>query len=342
MTDSIYPGSIDTLFSAMGVGSLDKALVNNIYGINHMQNPGMVKANKDHQGFLFMTRPQLNLQPDNLRNYRELYPLLDNDPKSLAKAIRMLLDPRIGKGYTYPKPGGGKGYVTPQKSVLMDNENAFIPMITNNIINVSGWPDEVMTTRSTEPGLHNQVFVSADGMVRNYGEFDLTINVQNVSGDPTSALLHTWLHYMTALKEGRMVPYFDHIVGDRIDYFTRVYRIVLNEQKTHVTKIFACIAGFPTSNPTGMFADYNRETPFSEQTKEISFRVKCMGFIAYDPLLIFHFNTTVGIFKPSMRDKYRDSDMVKLSPNELRTYNHRAYPRIEPDTMEMQWWVERS
>ena len=67
-----------------------------------------------------------------------------------------------------------------------------------------------------------------------------------------------------------------------------------------------------------------------------------MGFIAYDPLLIFHFNTTVGIFKPSMRDKYRDSDMVKLSPSELRTYNHRAYPRIEPDTMEMQWWVERS
>ena len=341
MTDSVYQGSLDALFSALGVGSLDKALVNNIYGFNHTQNPGMIKTNRDHQGFLFMTRPQLNLQPDNLRNYRELYPLLDNDPKSLAKAIRMLLDPRIGKGYTYPKPGVGHGYITPQKSVLMDNENAFIPMITNNLISVSGWPDEVMQTRSTEAGLHNQVYVTADGMVRNYGEYDLTINVQNVSGDPTSVMLHTWLHYMTGIKEGKMMPYWDHIVGDRIDYFSRIYRVVLNEQKTHVTKIFACIAGFPTSNPTGMFADYNRESPFSEQTKEISFRMKCMGFIPYDPLLIYHFNAVTAAFKPEMTDENRENTMMRLAPSELRTHNHRAYPRIDPDSMEMQWWVTR-
>lgn len=337
---SILPYPLDDLFRSVGVGSLDRALANNIYGINHMQNPGMVKANKDLQGYTFMTRPQLNLQKDNIRNYRELYPLLNEDPNSLAKGIRMILDPRLGAGYRY-KTLNGWGEVPPIYSNVVDNNNAFIPMVTNNLVSISGWPDETMTTRSTDPGLHKQVFVTADGIARHYGEYDLSINLQNVAGDPMSILLHTWLHYMGAIKEKKMYPYHDHILGDRLDYASRVYRVVLNEYKTHVTKIFACIGGFPTSNPTGMFADSNRETPFSEQTKEISFRFKCMGFVAYDPLLIIHFNRTVEMFNSSMKQEYRDTDMVLLSQRNLRQFNHRAYPRIDPDTMEMQWWVPK-
>lgn len=341
MTESVFPGTIDSLFSAMGVGSLDKALVNNIYGINHMQNPGMVKSNRDHQGYVFMTRPQLNLQPDNIRNYRELYPLLNNDPKSLAKAIRMLLDPRIGRGYTYPKPGGGRAKIQGTRSVLMDDLNAFIPMVTNNIVSISGWPDVVMETTSTDPGLHNQVYSFADGMVRHYGEYDLSVNLRNVSGDPASLMLHIWLHYMTGIKEGKMMPYWDHIVGDRIDYQSRIYRVVLNEHKTHVTKIFSCIAGFPTSSPTGMFADFNNTSVFSEATKELSFRFKAMGFVAYDPLLIKHFNDVVEAFNPHMLETHRSSSMIKLEQKNKHLYNHRAYPRIDPETMEMQWWVNK-
>src|SRR5574344_1401956 len=77
MADTVYPQSLDSIFSASGVGSLDKALTNTIYGLDYQQNRAMTKSNRDQQGYVFMTRPQLNLQKDNLRNYRELYPLLD-------------------------------------------------------------------------------------------------------------------------------------------------------------------------------------------------------------------------------------------------------------------------
>ena len=341
MTDSVYPYSIDEMFSAMGVGSLDKALSNNIYGINILQNPGMYKSNKDQQGYTFMTRPQLNLQKDNLRNYRELYPLLNEDPNSLAKAIRILLDPRVGVGYKYRL--NGKDFTMPASySAVVDPFNCFIPLITNNIVNISGWPDLVMDTSASEPGLHKQVFVLPNGIVQNYGDYDLSLTLQNISGDPSSVLFHAWLHYMGAIKMGKMLPYHDHIVKDRLDFTTRIYRVVLDERKRNVTKIFACIAGFPTSAPTSMFADYNRETPFSEQTKEFNIRLKCMGFVAYDPLLIRHFNKTVSMFKLEMEDGLREYSMTLLDHGRYRENNHRAYPRINPDTMAMEWWVDGS
>lgn len=338
MTESIYPHSIDSLFAATGVGSLDRALTNNMYGINHMQIPGMVSSNRDQQGYLFMTRPQLNLQDDNVRNMRELYPLLTGNDKSLAFAIRMLLDPRLGAGYRF-KTTNGYTEIPPVNSPLLDNNNCFIPFVTNNLISVSGWPDESIPTSSSDPGLHKQVFTLPDGLTRNFGEYDVSINVQNTMGDPLSLMLHVWLHYMSAVKEGRMDPYHDYILNDRLDFNTRLYRVVLDHRREKVTKIFSCIAGFPTSNPTGMFADYNRDTPFSQQTKEISFRVKCTGFVAYDPLLVKNFNDVVNIFNVAMTENNRKDNMILLKRNMLRVFNHRAYPRINPDTTAMEWWV---
>lgn len=338
MTEGIFPHTLDSVFASTGVGSLDRALTNNIYGINHMQTPGMVSSNRDHQGYLFMTRPQLNLQKDNLRNMRELYPLLTEHPGSLALMTRMMLDPRIGAGYRYKKTGGF-GEIPPLRSPLMDNNNCFIPFITNNLISATGWPDEAIPTSSSDPGLHKQVFTLPDGLTRNYGEYDVSINVQNTMGDPVSLLLHTWLHYMSAVKEGRMDPYHDYIINDRLDFNTRLYRVVLDHRREKVTKIMACIAGFPTSNPTGMFADYNRQTPFSEQTKEISFRVKCTGFVAYDPLLVRNFNQVVSIFNTAMTDQHREDNLVLLGPKDLKIFNHQAYPRINPETMAMEWWI---
>lgn len=339
MTESIFKFTKDSLFSASGIGSLDKALTNNLYGINHTQTPSMVPTNRDKQGYLFLTRPQLNLQDDNVRNLRELYPLLTGNPKSLARYIRMLLDPRLGIGYRYKKQGG-YGFIPPIECPLLDNNNCFIPFITNNLISCSGWPDETIQVLNSDAGLHKQVFSTADGIVRNYGEWSLSINVQNTMGDVTSLMLHVWLHYMSNVKEGRMDPYHDYIVNDRLDYNTRAYRLVMDHQNIHVTKIMACIAGFPTSNPTGMFGDFSRENPYSSQTKEISFRLACTGFVVYDPILIKNFNQVVSIFNTAMTNKeIRESTHVKLKNKDKNFFKNRAYPRIDPDTFELQWWV---
>lgn len=198
-----------------------------------------------------------------------------------------------------------------------------------------------LNTWSSDPGLHKQVQVLPDDVAHNYREWDLTVNVQNTAGDPTSAMLFVWLHYMAAVKKGTMDPYYDYLLNDRIDFNTRVYRVILNQNRDRVEKIMACVAGFPTSNPIGMFGDFNRATPFSEQTKEISINIKCVGCIVYDPLLIDHFNKTVQAFCTSMKDGKREQSMVKLTKAELTIFKFRVYPRIDPDTMEMQWWTKR-
>lgn len=340
MSETVVPYSIDSIFRSVGVGSLDRAMADNLYGINHMQNVGMLKSNRDQQGYVFVTRPQLNLQADNIRNYPELYPLLNEDPRSLAKAVRMVLDPRLGVGYNFRKQNASAS-IPPIYSTLIDNNCAFIPMITNLTKSLTGWPDEVMATKASDPGLLKQSFVVGDGTPKNYENTDLSFNVMNTAGDAVALLLHVWLHYIGAIKMKWMTPYIDSIINDRVDYFCRTYRVVLNERKTHVTKIFANIYGFPTSSPTGMFADFNMDTPFSEQTKEISFRMKSVGFIAYDPRLIRSFNRTVQMFNFSMTDKYREDHMRLIPMGRLREFNHRAYPRINEYTKAMEWWVPR-
>lgn len=340
MSEPIFPHSFDSIFAASSVGSLDRALANNIYGLNNTRLPGFSASNKDNQGFIFMTRPQLNLQKMNIRNTRELYPLLNEDNGSLAKAIRMYLDPRIGAGYTLQR--SGKSYsVPPDKCSLVDNEQAFIPWITNNTMSSSGWPDMRLNTSTSDPGLHKQVSVLPDGVVRNYTEYDLTLNIENTKGDPVTLMSYVWLHYMAAVKEGRLQPYFDYLMHNRRDFDTRIYRVILDQNQESVTKIMASVAGFPVNCPLGMFGDFNRNTPFSEQTKEISLNIKCTGFVGIDPLLIQHFNHTVEAFCPGMNDQNRGGAMVLLTKREYPIFRHRCYPRIDPANMEFQWWTRR-
>lgn len=340
MSEPIFPYSLDKIFAASSVGSLDKALANNIYGLNNTQLPGFLSSNRDNQGYLFITRPQLNMQKMNIRNLREMYPLLTDDPNSLAKAIKMILDPRIGAGYTIHRSGKSH-HVPPTSCNFVDNEQAFIPFITNNAISSSGWPDIRMNTSTSDPGLLKQVVILPDGAARNYLENDITVNFQNTKGDPITLMCYVWIHYMSAVKQNLLSPYFDYILNNRRDFDCRAFRIVLDQNKEYVTKIISTGPGFPVSANIGMFGDFNRETPFSEQTKEISVNFKFVGSFFGDPLQIMHFNRIVGFFNPSMTEQNRLKSMVCLKKAELPTFRHRCYPFIDIDTLEFQWWVKK-
>ena len=340
MSEPLFPYSIDQIFNASSVGSLDKALANNIYGLNNTQLPGFLSSNRDNQGYIFVTRPQLNLQTMNIRNMRELYPLLTDNPNSLANAIRMILDPRIGAGYTVHRAQISK-HVPPTVCNFVDNEQAFIPFVTNNAISSTGWGDMRLNTSTSDPGLFKQVVVLPDGISRNYQENDITINFQNTKGDPISLMCYVWIHYMSAVKLNYLSPYFDYLLHNRRDFDCRAYRIVLDQNKEYVTKIMSTGPGFPVSASVGMFGDFNRETPFSEQTKEISVNFKFVGSFFIDPLQVMHFNRTVTFFNPSMRDYNRKDKMVKLSKSEYATFRHRCYPRIDEESMAFEWWVTK-
>lgn len=343
MSKSVVNMSLDEYFQTTPIGSIDRAIGNNLYGINHRQIPGLVPSNKDTYGLTFITRPQLNLQSDNLRNIRIFYPLLTDQMLSIQRFVRCTLDPRLIGGYNFrTKDGDGRNKTVSTLSCpLIDNSNAFIPILTNNLNTISGWPDIVAPTFTSDPGLYNEVYSQVDGITRYYETFDLDINFRNVKGDPILYMFYIWLHYQSFAFEGKVVPYLDYIANNRIDYNTRIYRLVLDKDKDKVTKIAATGAAFPISVPTGSFFDYSNEKPYNDQNKDIGIRFKCLGVDYLDDILIKEFNTVVGIFKPEMRDQNRVSSMVKIEKDLLTMFNNRGYPRIDPSSNKLEWWLEK-
>jgi hypothetical protein len=76
VTDSVLDYTIDDFFRTTPVGSIDRAIGNNLYGINHRQVNAILPSNKDMYGMTFFVRPQLNLTTENVANMRNLYSLL--------------------------------------------------------------------------------------------------------------------------------------------------------------------------------------------------------------------------------------------------------------------------
>lgn len=327
--------SLDDLFSSLNIGSIERAISNNLYGINHRAIPTAVPSNKDRYGLTFFVRPQLNMTQDNIRNVRLFYPLLTSNPTSIQRYVRCMLDPRMISGVKM-----GSTYYSPTNCSLIDNNNAFIPILSNNIISVSGWPDLIVPTYTSEPGMHKEVYSQADGIVRNYESYDLDVSFRNTKGDPIIMLFYIWCHYQSNVFEGKLMPYLDFLIENEIDYNTRIYRIVTDSTNTYVSKIFCTGAAFPISVNISSFADFNNERPYNDQSKEITVRFRCMGFEALDDVIIDEFNNTTSIFNSNLEDGKRDSSMVKIPANLLPMFNNRGYPHINIDTYELEWYID--
>jgi len=342
--NSIIPISLDEYFQSTPIGSVERAIGNNLYGFNHRQIPGLVPSNKDTYGLTFFTRPQLNLQAENIRNVRLFYPLLTEELLSVQRFVRCTLDPRLMAGYkVYNVNQELKRAIPPINCMLVDNTQAFIPVLTNNVNTVSGWPDVVAPVFTSDNGLYNEAYSMVDGITRYYESFDLDVNFRNTKGDPILYMFYIWLHYTSLVFENKLTPYMDYTTNNRIDYNTRIYRLVLDKDKRVVTKIAATGVAFPISVPTGSFFDYNHEKPYNDQNKDLSIRFRCLGAEYLDDILIKEFNMTVGIFKPEMRnDATRNQHMVLIDDTELLHFNNRGYPRINPSTYVLEWWENKS
>lgn len=340
--NAILPFSLDDYFQSTPIGSVDKAIGNNLYGINHMQIPGTVASNKDTYGLTFFVRPQLNMQADNIRNSRLLAPLLTINSQSIQRYIRATLDPRIMAGYSFMQsPEGGSPSVNSLPCEIVDNLSAFIPVLTNNLNTISGWPDILAPTFTSKPGLYNEAYSQVDGVTKNYESFDITATFRNTRGDPILYMFYVWLHYSSMVFEGKLIPYLDFLTENEIDYNTRIYRLVMDQDKEIVKKIGATGAAFPISVPTGSFFDFANDKPYNDQNKDIPITFRCMGAEYLDDILIYEFNQTVVIFNPAMADNRRDSEMQRVTKNVLSLFNNRGYPRIDYSTNKLEWYVTK-
>lgn len=321
--------ALDDVYSKTAVGNLSTAISDTFYGLNHRKQPNSIPVNKDDHGLTFFTRPRLNMTRDNLRQERTFVPMLTSNATSIPRAIRALLD----------TDSRLEGHGSP----LVDPHQAFIPILTNQLITLSGWPDVVAPTYTSKPGVYKEAFSHVDGVTKNYEVFSLQANFRNIQGDPITALFLTWVHYASLVYQGIMVPYPDMIVENEIDYQTRIYRLVLDPSRRFVQKIGACGAAYPYSVPLGTAFNIDAEQPYSRANEQISISFQAIGAQYQDDILIDEFNKTVIMHNSDMGGE-RDEDRVrnglkKIEPELYNTFNHMGYPRINPNTYELEWWM---
>lgn len=317
--------TLNDVFKSTALGDMRSSVGAALYGINHRQTPNTVPINQDGYGLTLMTRPQLNLSTDNLRQMRGLIPLTTTDELSIPRMVRCLLDPRLN-------------LVCP----IVDKKNAFIPILTNHMLSNTGWPDPYVEVHTSRPGVYKEEFSMVDSVIGSFAAYNISTTFRNMSGDPITLLLYTWIQYMAAVFRGDMSPYPDFIAYNEIDYNTRIYRLVLDRSKQYVQKIACCGAAFPKTVPLGAAFNFESGTPINASNDQISVEFQANGWNYQDEILIYEFNRTVELFNPDMADAVIYDRMVKLQPVQLSLFNNRGYPRIDYDTKELGWFVTLS
>lgn len=331
--------NLDDLLSVSGMGPLDSAVTANFWGTRRSGNPGLLPVPKENTGLTFFTRPRLNLSDSNIA--ANILSLLANEnPRSIARAIRAFLDPYTGGTPAAPTATTLKGLnPTIYKSDLVDPLNPFITILGNNVASSSGYPDTDLNQYTSPEGVMKEQWGMIDDVCTLFGKYELNFTFKNMYGDPLGTMLYLWLFYMSSVYMGDIYPHIDSIVDNEIDYQTRIYRFVLDPTRTRVLKMFCTGASYPTATNTGASFNQSEGKPYTDEMNLQSVSFSCFGAVYYDPRIIFWFNKTVEQFNPNMVDGKRQATYVQIPFSKYVSMDNMGYPRINPENMDMEWWI---
>lgn len=318
------------IMRSIGTSLRDESIDDSFIGLNIGERNSNTPINTENHGYTFFTRPYMNLSEENCMVDRRLSMILNPNPQSIERKIRAYLDPELHRtmGQSWC-PG-------------VDVNNPFIPILSNNLISLTGFEDFTLNMASTTPGVYRDVMSIPDDVPYQYGTVDLQATFRNIVGDPITFLFYIWLVYMGLNKEGRIMPYPELLLMHEFDANFRVYRLVMDKTMTYVTRLAAPGACVPINAPTGQILNKtgdHAESPFNTANEQLNFSFRCMGLTTYDHILIYEFNDLVQTFSPNMRDGARGHLTIKLKQEEKRWFTRRALPFINPENMELEWHV---
>ena len=318
--------TLQRVLRSLGRGSVKSAYTEMLFGPNHRGAGNAVPMNNEQYGLTFFTRPNLNLSYDNIKFVRTLTPLLADNPQSIQRAIRAYLDPE----------GSRRDY----KCDLVDPYNAFMPLLENNLVSISGWPDIVVDKYTSKEGMYKEQYSHVDGFPNIYNAYSLSANFRNIVRDPITYLFYVWTQYSILVHEGTLDPRPSSILENEIDYNTRIYRLTLDPSRRFVLRMNACGASFPVSNPVGSIFNISSDEKYTNRDiDQVAIEFQALGACPYDPILIQEFNDVVEIFNPNMMNGRRQNVYKKIPSIYLPMFNYKGYPHINYQTSELEWWI---
>lgn len=327
-----------SILGKSGLGSPDSAISQLFRGYDHRQTGTNFQRDAFNHGYVFYTRPMMNMSYDNINGDPLLSCLLSDDLNSPFRYVRAMLDPQ------------GE-----YDSNLIDREQPFIPILTNTCVSHSGWPDIGIDSYVAPEGMRREAWAMGESVAEFNGVSDLSASFENTHGNILLFMFHCWIKYIGEVKMGDdMTPYPQAWMTHYLDYVSRCWRIVLDKNKRYVTGIATSVASYPENAPLGAQFNFNKDSVFPQDTSQINIQWKSMCIEYNYEHLIDEFNENVCFKCPKMRDHRRPKEMVLLkltsiintdgSPmflDELNLTNFdNLYPRINPETKEFEWWMK--
>lgn len=331
-----------------GYGNQDESLFNIMWGLNNL-NPGFnLPYNTERYGYIFLTRPDLNLSYNNICDHPYLSYLLDSREESVLRAIRIMLD---GDSWDKATPGT-KENTYPQylKSRSFNRKSPFLNIITNSAISCSGWRDISMDTYTSREGRRKESWSIADGVTEFMGQSQFSISCRSLPGDVILRMHELWLHYMSSVMRGTIFPKPVNLWQGRIDYNTRIFRIITDVGRRNIIRLSSSGPGFPLNAPTGAAANFAIDTPFNAENDQVTINFMCNGERHNHMGIADDFNACVAMRNPAMSAYLPVSDTVSIPSKNYRLlttpevvsniFNYYATPLINPEYMELEWWIE--
>lgn len=327
--DEIKDESLDSFLDSGEVSSVFQSLSNKLYGIDTIDGVTVKNFELNTYEMMFIVRPILNMTSANLQNDRILSNLVTNKSNTIGSYIRHVLDYRLQRR---------------EKTVpsMLDNQLPFFSIFTNEMDNISGWPDNILPMYKTEPGKMGEEYIQPDGNTDYNGKFDLQVKFKKVPGKIIQRIISTWVRVMSLQVKGDVAPYRADTVNGHRNYDSRVYVLELDASKRIVQGIAATGISIPTVDATGSGFDFSKSE--ANNMKEFTVKFESSGAYYNDPISIQEFNMTSAITNREVMKLLtgEDHNLFQIPPDLLKYARHRGIPLIDTSTMELTWWINKN
>lgn len=287
----LFNSAMEALYIGAGAGSFYSQMHTNFtkfdrFGVRFV--PERVVKN----GYVFITRPEINVESANVRLNRT-FGLLDTfDVNSLQFMIRCLLSTRFTES----------NMALASSSPWVDVRNPFLQIVSNNLVSISGFPTYQLDSYQEEGGYYGEVQVFPTGSVSFKSPYDIQLSLLDPYGGPLFALFYMWELYIDLVARGELLAYPDQITDQVINYSSSIYRFQMDPSLQYIENWGKATGCWPWTHPGASIFDFSTSDSTSEATRTLSITFKCGSGSTdlNDPIVIQEFNTLVERFYPPL------------------------------------------
>ena len=282
--EKIYQTASIQSYRSFGAGDSEAQYQTVLSGFDRF-GKNAILANHELVGYTFITRPKLNFSTQSLRQDRILAMLDTVDPHSLHFAIRCYLDTKFANDYKF----ASKTTICP----FFNDLSPFIIPLSNCLVNISGVPDYIVETETSDGGYFSEDQTHVIGSDRMNRTSDLTLTFRDIQGGFIFSLFLFWIRYMDMVSRGEVMAYMDDIEARRLNYTVSIYRFLLDPSRTTITKWGKFTGCFPKNVPLGSVFGFNDRDSFVSGASQLSIPWTANHFDPMDPLIFREFNSLI-------------------------------------------------